>query len=216
MKFKTIHAILIGSVFITAHAQVYRCVDGSGKTIYSDAACEYKPKALDEAKLRANSVDGSYWRDRAVENTSQNSNNYSRQSEVSNSSGNSPNCPSDQEIKNMQTSLRSVTNSNKVKSAAIQRDIDLARTCRNGGNNYSKTDWDQIKSNQRDYNKLKPNERKIARDDSKSIHMSKASEAERQRLEEIDRREAMERQERNSRRPLTCNIPPGATTATCY
>lgn len=203
--FKTPAVLAAFAVFIvgSASAQVFKCTDGAGKTVYSDAPCSHRAQRLDPNKLRSNTLDGAHDRRAAFQDRVERQAQGVPRPYGPNSAGNaSPRsaCPSDLEIRNMETSASSTTKGDRER-AFLLAEVARARACRQGNSTYSRESWRALEDAQRQQNRINGADRAAARRAAEEIHLGNGSRGVQQgvlqdRANEEARRRAWDRMER--------------------
>ncbi len=144
---------LLTAVTGQVHAQVYKCKDASGKTVYSDHACGEGRQEV--SNLRGNSLDTSTPRQR-------------RQ------------CPSEQDIADLERKVGQ--NYKKAEIEFFAGELRRARACQKEGGNYTAEDLEKIKAAQQAQDYTNAKDRRAARAIAESIHAPSASNRENTRI----------------------------------
>lgn len=195
-------AISLAMSLGSAVAQVYKCKDASGRTVYSDSLCAFGAKPLDEQTLRANTLEI----DRPHPPPT-----YQRPSPGGSPDGGRPpplgqlpsgsagggTCPTALQIRNMETSANSITNSAKER-AFLQAEVARARACRQGSSTYSQESWRALEDAQRQQNRVSNAERAAARRTAEELHLSNGSTGVQQGILQDRANEAARRQARGT------------------
>lgn len=200
----------------TASAQVFKCTNEAGKTVYSDAPCSHRAQQLDPNKLNTNTLDGSYHRRAADEHRAARQARLEPAPQQPNQALGAPSaqpgertvCPTALEIRNMETSANSITQGSKERDF-LQAEVARAKACRQGGATYSKESWRALEDAQRQQNRVDNSERKAARRTAEEIHLSNGSQGVQQGVLLDRENEAKEEARRKARRQ---NMPPIITS----
>ena len=196
----------------TASAQVFKCTNEAGKTVYSDAPCAHRAQQLDPNKLNTNTLDGSYHRRAADQDRAARQVRSAPDPYQSNQATDAPRdqaepravCPTAFEIRNMETSANSITQGSKERDF-LQAEVARAKACRQGGATYSRESWRALEDAQRQQNRIDNSERKAARRTAEEIHLSNGSQGVQQGVLLDRENEAKDEARRKARRH---NVPP--------
>ena len=161
----------------TANAEVLRCKDAAGNTVYSDHACGAQGKPI--GNLNVNGMDPIRIKPVEVQ--------LSQESQIEKSAAlPSANCPGDFDIRNMETSLSSTSfrgNEKRDEREFLQAEVRRARACSKEGGSYTADDWRKIRQAQAAQNNSSDADRARARAVAEEIHAMGASKQEVARMQ---------------------------------
>lgn len=167
---------LLGLLAAPVSAQVYKCTDATGRTLYADAPCGAGARRIAPEVLEANTVDASGLRERArVEREAPSP---AASTPASASAGV---CPDAVDIRNLETSASSQRLQDPEREF-LWAEIRRARACSREASRYSAEDWRVLREAQAAQTAGNPVERLAARRRAEAVHASAASEQEQQRL----------------------------------
>jgi hypothetical protein len=150
-------ASALATVLAPAAAQVYRCGDASGQVRYSDQPCP-GGKALDQRNLNANTMDGTYLRQRAAEQRAATA--ATRQSPAAERQAATRGsvCPDERQIRNLESSSSSTVLGQKEREF-MAAEMRRARACSVERSNYAASEWQRIFELHAEQRSIRPEDR---------------------------------------------------------
>lgn len=174
-------AAALATVLAPAEAQVYKCADASGQLRYSDQPCP-GGQTLDRSRLNANTMDGTYLRQKAAEQRAATSDAARSTAAKRPETAQGGVCPDERQIRNMETTLSSISLGQQEKQF-MAAEVRRSRACNVERSNYSATNWKQIFELHAEQRSLKAEDRARARQLAESIHAAAASDRENARMQ---------------------------------
>lgn len=169
-----------------AQAQVYKCVDAAGRTVYADAPCGARARELSRDQLEANTLDAGALRERI--RTDREALPLPAQA----GDNGAPVCPSPLDIRNLETGASS-SRLQDAERAFLWAEIRRARACSREGGRYTAEDWRVLREAQAAQTSDDPVAREAARRRAEAVHASAASAQEQQRMQ-VDRQVEAQRE----------------------